>query len=574
MSYFGVPRLHFYGSFRAAPSTINNSDSNFSEPPVLMKQWNPTGTNEFQVLAGNEFTVPPGASVTPCRVTGIVTASGAFITDSAGDPLIGQLLVSTNNPSTGKLVDLDPDQQQVSQVWGMQLSIGAAGAALVGDFLATNFQQIFFSRAPGNFGIGFSAAYQSQLVNLQWPETVDSPLLQAWQAAGAEALSIRFTLDQLDVPARFPADPNFTIGRIAGTIGLAAPGEPQSITLGRLLRPVQPFAVPIAPGSPKELAAGPPAAPEDVNQNFNYAPALVDPVRNVVTFDLGNALPFLADATPANSGALEAAILTSQGAVTLGPIGNTLANYQQRAYLFEFPLGGNSDAAASNPLVILSDGNVVLSENPTGAWIDAGLHFYRLDAGTPATATLYATTFGATPADGQPVSISVAAFPNAQTGQAWPPPTIPLTATPSTVTLNGGTATIQISAGTPGNPRGAIDGLVYSIGFNWAEDTNPVQNLGISVHVYDAFDVPAAPAWSDVEPIFQQFMSLYPGMQSILDLSDEATVNANAALIAQYLSFPIESSRYMPVTRDLSGPKTEMLLKYLAAQQQPEGGTQ
>ncbi|HYK03733.1 MAG TPA: hypothetical protein VE974_18390 [Thermoanaerobaculia bacterium] len=573
MSYFSVPRLHFSGSFRAAPSTMNNVDRNFTEPPVLQKLWNPNGTHDVQLLAGNEFTIPPGANVTPCRVTGIVTAAGDFITDPAGDSLIGQLLISTNTPSNAKLVDLDPDQQQVSQIWGLQLSIGPAGEALVADFLATNFQQLFPSRAPGSFGIGFSAAYQSQLANLQWPASSTSHLLQAWQSAGAELLSIRFTLDQLDVPARFIGDPNFTIGRISGTIGLASPDEPQSITVGRLLRPVQPFTIPIAPGVAKELLAGTPVAPADVNQNVNYAPALVDPVRDVLTIDLGNALPFNADATPADAGTLQAVILTSQGAIPLGTVANTLDNYLQRAFLFEFPLGGNSEAAASNPIAIMSNEDVVLSENSSGAWIDAAQHVYRMDAGTTASAILYATTFGATPADGQQVTLTTFAFPNTDNGNAWPAPTIPLTTVPSTVTLNAGIATFQLSAGTPGNPRGSLDGLVYGVTFDWAEDTNPVSGLFVNAHVFDALDAPAAPQWSDVEPIFQQFMTLYPAMQSILDLSDEATVQANAALVARYLSFPESSSQYMPVTRDLSGPKKEMLLAYLAAQQ-PQGGAQ
>jgi hypothetical protein len=567
MSYFDIPRLHFYGSFFASPSTINNIDANFKEPPVLQKLWNPQGEHNFQLLQGNEPILPPGATVTPCTVTGIVNAAGKFTTDPSVDSLIGQLLVSTNNPSFAKLVDLDPDQQQVSQVWGLQLSIGAAGQALVADFVATNFQQIFVTRAPGGFGSGFSAAYQSQLVNLQWPQTIKSALLNSWQTAGAEVLSIRFTVDLLDVPAQFQGDPNFRIGRIAGTIGPSSADEPQSITIGRLLRPVQPAPVQVAPGAAKESIEVAAAAADaaTINQNLSYAPALVDTTRNVVTFDLGNSLTFNSDGTPGNSGTLQAAILTPNGAIVLGPIDDTLDNYQQRAYLFEFPLGQHSADAASNPLVILSDGDVVLSENPSGAWIDAAEHVYRMDAGTTASATLYATTFGATPADGQTVSLSVFAFPR-PTGAPWPDPTTPLTVTPATVTLTNGTATFQISAGTPGNPRGAIDGLVYGIQFAWSDDTNPVQNLFVSVHVYDAFSVPATPKWTDVQPIFHQFMVLYPAMKAILNLDDQATVKANASTIAQFLSFPITNPMHMPVTRDLSGPKTAMLLKYLAAQ--------
>lgn len=562
MTYFGTPRLHFAGSIYIDPSTINNTDSNYAEPSTVIPAWNPGGVHYFQLLAGNEPVIGPGATVTPCTVNGIVNANGKFIHDHAEDPLIGQLLVSTNSPTPGKLVDLDVDMQTVSQVWGLQLSIGAAGNALIADFIATNFQQMFTSRAPGGFARGFSAAYQSQLTNLQWPSTIDSPLLNDWKKAGLELLSIRFTVDQINAPKKTP---DFKLGRICGTIGPSSAAEPQSITAGRLLRPVPASPVEIT-GAAKELLAGAPSASDAVNVNVNYAPALVDPVRNVVTFDLGNALPFEVDGSPADAGSLEAAILTSNGPISLGPIGNTLDNYLRRAFLFEFPLGYNSKAAASNPLGILSNGTVVLSENPSGAWIDATEHVYRMDAGTSTTVTLLATTFGATPADGQSVTLGTFAFPDASTNTDWPAPTIPLTVSSSTVTLQNGAATFTVSAGTPGNPRGAIDGLVYGISFSWLEDTDPVANLDVCVHVYDAFDVPAQPQWTDVQPIFEQFMVLYPGMKKILDLSEEATVNANAAVIAKYLGFPIASSKHMPVTRSLSGPKRAMLLRYLAAQ--------
>ncbi|HYI10839.1 MAG TPA: hypothetical protein VEK57_17395 [Thermoanaerobaculia bacterium] len=591
MTYFGVPRLHFSGSFYIDPSTINNTDSNYNEPPVLQKAWNPTGTHFFQLLAGNEPVIPPGATVTPCEVTGIVTEDGKFTNDPSKDSLIGQLLVSTNNPAPAKLVDLDVDQQLVSQVWGLQLSIGATGQALIADFIATNFQQMFGARAPGNFAAGFSAAYQSQLTNLQWPSSIDSPLLQAWQNAGAQLLSIRFTVDQIDAPA-LPTDPNFRIGRISGTIGLSSASEPQSITIGRLLRPVTAFTPPTTSGAPKELQAGMPAPPDDINQNFNYAPALVDSDRNVVTIDLGNALPFDTGGNPANAGTLKAAILTSSGVISLGPVTNTLDHYLQRAFLFEFPLDDNGTTAGTSPLVILSNGNVVLSENPSGAWIDAAEHVYRLDANAPATegtvgatttaeVTLYATTFGATPAAGQTVTLGVSEFANSQTGNPWPAPAIPLTISPSSVTLTNGMATFTIYSGMPGNPRGSIDGLVYRITFDWAQDTNPVSRLAVCVKVFDAlrvpvifdkFQAPKPPHWIDVQGIFQQYMTLYPAMKAIMDLSDETTVNTNAAAIMQYLSFPITSPLHMPVTRDLSTAMREYLLRYLAAQLPPKGG--
>lgn len=570
MSYFDVPRLHFSGSFRAAPSTLNNVQSNFSGTPPLQPLWNPKGSHDFQILRGNEFTLPPGAPVTPCAVRSIVLASGEVITDPALDSLIGRALVSTNLPSNAKLVDLDVNQQQVSQIWGMQISIGDI---LTGDYEAAYFQQIFTSRAPGGFASGFSAAYQSLLVNLQWPEgEPDSPLLRAWRTSSPDVLSIRFTVDRLDANptlANGSPNPNFTLGRISGTIGPGSDREPVHVTVGRMLRKVTVTEGPdletavfasMEAASKEDLGAAMlalPAAPP--NRTVNYAPARVDAARNVVGFDLGNSLPFLANGSPANAGIVEAAIDAPSGPIVLGTIANTLANYEQRAFLFEFPLGDNAEAAASNPLVVLSNGAIVLSENPAGAWIDADEHVYRMDANGRADFTLYATRFGA-PVDGVTVRLTSRIRGVPQQAQQ------PLSVSPASVTMTGGKATATMFGGIPGDRRGPVDGQIYAVNFLWDENTSPDPSAAISIHVYDAFTPPPTPQWSDVQPILGQFMFLYPFMQTILDLSDEATVKANAQLIAAFMRFPMTDTHFMPVTRDLSGPKTAMVLQYLDAQ--------
>ncbi|HEX7680081.1 MAG TPA: hypothetical protein VF713_18265, partial [Thermoanaerobaculia bacterium] len=96
---------------------------------------------------------------------------------------------------------------------------------------------------------------------------------------------------------------------------------------------------------------------------------------------------------------------------------------------------------ASNPLVVLSNGNVVMTENPTGAWIDAAEHVYRMDASTNAEVTLYSTVFGAPPPAGQNVTLDVSPMGDGTNQQ-------PLIVTPQAVTLGAdGTATFQMSSG-------------------------------------------------------------------------------------------------------------------------------
>src|SRR5438067_147592 len=296
MSYFDLPRIYFSGSFRASPSTINNTDSNYAEPPQLDELWNPKGSHAFQLLRGNEITIPPSATI------------------------------------------------------------------------------------------------------------------QALKAMSPDRLSIRFTVDRLDANPTFDdgtPNPNFTLGRISGTIGPASAGEPAHITVGRMLRAapkVQPFMMlgvakeTLAEAALADTAKLTAAAAKPVP--FNLAPAKVDPKRNVVAIDLGNSLAFDGAGKPVNAGALQLAIQTKNGNVVLGPIDNSLANYLNRAFLFEVPLGAHAADAASNPLVVLSDSKVVMTENPSGAWIDAAEHVYRLDAQTQAAVKLCAPTFGVQAAAG------------------------------------------------------------------------------------------------------------------------------------------------------------------------------
>jgi hypothetical protein len=55
-------------------------------------------------------------------------------------------------------------------------------------------------------------------------------------------------------------------------------------------------------------------------------------------------------------------------------------------------------------------------------------------------------------------------------------------------------------------------------------------------------------------------------MAQILNIGDETTVQSNAAAIAQRLSLLFLDPGLMPVTRDLSPAKVQMIVKWLLAQ--------
>ena len=117
------------------------------------------------------------------------------------------------------------------------------------------------------------------------------------------------------------------------------------------------------------------------------------------------------------------------------------------------------------------------------------------------------------------------------------------------------------------NPRKVIDGQIYGVGYSWGPDnlrdfpTNP--NTFLSVLVFDTFA--GEPTWENIRPFMMQYATLYPFMDSIFMLSDPTVYQQNIDAFKTVLSYPVADPRYMPVTRDMSSDKRELILKWLAA---------
>jgi hypothetical protein len=96
MSYLDIARLHFAGSFKASPSTVNNDPNNYNPARIISrgdKAWNPNGNHTFAINAEIKSTCLAGGS------------------PSTTDALVGSPVVSTDAPTFAKLVDLDTEQQ-------------------------------------------------------------------------------------------------------------------------------------------------------------------------------------------------------------------------------------------------------------------------------------------------------------------------------------------------------------------------------------------------------------------------------------------------------------------------------
>lgn len=138
MSYLDYPRLHFSGTFQASPSTINNTPNNYS-PEIYSKPheldlvelyWNPLGDGSF--------------NFEECFVTKVEYANGSYATTPEEDSIIGKPVSSISNfPFPSAIVDLDPMQQNVSEVWGLNVQAGDASNGFTGVFQPTAFNAIW-----------------------------------------------------------------------------------------------------------------------------------------------------------------------------------------------------------------------------------------------------------------------------------------------------------------------------------------------------------------------------------------------------------------------------------------------
>jgi hypothetical protein len=294
-------------------STVNNTETNFrvSNDPIN-PSWNPGGSGRW--------------TVTGCTVTGGVRRDGSTVDSAEHDPVIGQAL-SQNDSAV--LVDLDTEQQLVSQIWGMRLQLGNP-AVFRGAFKTVAFTDLWRSRALAG-DVGMTAAYHSVLTGVAWGQVGTSQLLAELQQDSDEGLlSIKFNVDGFNFPSHS--------GRIVGTIGPARAAEPEHFVLGRHCQ---------------GRDAGP----------LSYFPALVEPQRGKLVVDLGNALQTTTVGGPFNSTVdLEIGVLTAEEFHPLGrvPIGGDNW-YEQTAGVCEFPPDRALSSAelnelAANPIAVRQNG--------------------------------------------------------------------------------------------------------------------------------------------------------------------------------------------------------------------------
>jgi hypothetical protein len=582
VSYLGVPRLHFTGHFQADSPTVNNVDpyhnNDLFEPRFQLVQdlpdrnglFNPIGTGAFRLRG--------------CRVTSVVYPDGRYIASTAEDPIVGSYLAEDNLRVSAKLVDIHPHAQDAPVIYGLRLRLlnGEGAEFLKADYEPAALADLWERQQPDDPMRDLGGVYQSVLSGLQWTTPVSSPFLRALrEATRDELLSIKFNLYGVSIEKTEAGKDGLSLGRIVGSIGIHRTGEPWQFVAARRLRRV----------------------PRGV---LNNAPCMLDENSGTLFIDLGNSVPTTSvGGPPIPLGPLRLAALVGEEAPRiLAPLEGLEGDYYpNRAAIATARLTPDQVATALTSRLAVVDGGdppkQMLAENADATYVRADNLVFRLYPGTPdnrATSTLFVTQFGRPAAE---MLITVTG------GRKIPPLDYPITLT----TDGSGRAEFWMSSGEPSILRPYIDGisrrLFYRLGETSDEpppdeppsdepppdepppdepppdepppdepppDEPPDEEPeGIfEVRVFYPFEVPDRPTWvRDIQPIFQRYANLYPAMQMVFDLGNYNHVVKYRNVIRASLLLPPTSPDYMPVSRDLSPGKRDMIVKWLDSAPQP-----
>lgn len=594
MSYLDWPRINFSGRFFTNVSTINNTLSNYDPTSQVAMQlgWNPRGIAQFKFDS--------------CKVTG-VQSSG----DNSG--LVGASVTTPPQPVPGKLVDLDPDEQNLSQVIGVVLNLKtASGAGFQGVLEPCNLQDMWM-RAPvpkGNAGGSrASAIYVSTLNSVQWTDVCDADDVAALKLLQDQTqnsqLAIRFVVGSFFFAD--PKNPASGFGPLFGSIGPYLNGDPVQFARRRLIpqplarhqkggdvvaraakhRPVHADfeAQGLAQGEAQGLAAAaPPPLPPLQFQACNFQ---LDTQNCRLSIDLVNSIQVASFAGPPRPvGQLRAVIVAADG--------STEEILQQQSFEFTDEINQTQGGIIDVPLT--ADQCTKLEGQRAGVELqqDSGGDWTTILAEHPSGKFVNITPFTARAVAGESVTFELRAF---QWGKALPNETLALTAdstggTPASLTINDAvtgpdgradfTFSTPASLDVPGD-REELDSLVYIFDGPWTSlngglfsttfqsPDNAILPAGLMVWSPYQYAGMPDPTWQDqVRPIFDEYMRIYPGMQQIMDLTDLSVVQANLQPLLTALSLPFEAPHMMPVTRDLSPQKVAVIITWLKNEMTPQ----
>ncbi len=561
MSYLNDARIAFRGRFLSDVSTNNNIPQNYAPGAPQRTLWNTLGGASFDLL--------------DCAAL----ISGAVDQD---DPVANCVVTGAVDRPSGKMVDVDPEWQMASELWGVRLRIadrGTGAVMLEGKVAVCAFRDLWARQlsAPVN-GQQLGARFVSVLEGLTWGEGADaSPALRALQEeTDADKLCIGLHTFGYFYNQQHP---KYRTGSAMLHIGPWKTGEPDTALVHRRLNGA----------TVQQTGQQPAAGTFDVTGDIDFA--LTDDGRRL-HLDLGHALR-LADVEGWLLGyrympePARGIVRLSIGLLPAGPVDTSTAVqfldipipdsgwYRRTGGVLSVDIPTAHAAAAENtPFALfaqLPDGRLVVMARETedGIFYRSDSFVRRLETGATAEVSLHARQFGR-PLAG--LQLHVAPNPSRIPGP------LPTLITPAPTDANGVT-TLSMTGVDPGDPRAALalDGAVFNFGYGHKLQPNGQADLAgtglggldvIVVHARDPYPVPDTPSFTEhIFPIMSQYAQLYPIMsEHLFDLSDYTALVANRRALLLAFGRSIEDPNYMPVTRDLSDGRLETIVKWLSTE--------
>ncbi len=595
-SYLEVPRIHFAGRFRADIPTGNNYLQNYLIAKFngddIYPSWNLHGTGEFWF--------------TDCKVTSVVYENGHKETDQDKEPLIGKPIVNNPGMAPAKLVDLDsPERDLSSTVYGMRFGIDWSPTQQTDSFIA-EWVRSSLSRDMWMRQINDTTADRytqtigtqgtSRLEEVIWGNDVTSEALRQLKKAydsesdvTKRSLSVSVTLFNY---TRAYQEDWFTYGLVVGTIGIGSIKEPLSFVGERVMN--------------RAREKDPPLKDVDCKGNTEWLFTSYFTVHTIdqttkVTIDFGNSVKLNFQGKVCDVGRLYLGILVEHhhGPKPVHIIGEIPYSDDSTSGVYDFTLPRHTHYT-DHPFVVVRiehSGNEVDNEHhyqqctPKTSTADQGCadvileetplqvrpmdhHFVRLEAGQSTQIRMLVRHFGSPPSSSSGHQTYVKLI-NDSPDEANP--TKGLEYNPTVPVDSEGIATFDFTAKEVGKPRAKseMDGVIYMFSYccsdsahkEYCEDgyTNVLSFLVWGKTTYDE------PVFWDVHvrPIFDQYEQLYPTMSNIVRLGDynDVTKPGIIRLINKAMNLPFNHPSYMPVTRDLSPSRKDMILKWVNSEE-------
>lgn len=552
MSYFDLPRLHILGRFFADPSSVNNDPNHYLPGTTRPSPWQmPHGKHHFRFEN--------------CRLMSAIGLDGK--PEERGS-IIGLPVETTNQPITGKIVDLDVYQQAVSTLFGLEILIGNEDKYSIKGKLdppvmngnsfnfvqptrGWNFQYGYGSYGGDSNAIGrFQSVIRVPLDQWKFPDsTLFGALKDQCQivSEGGKRVALLSFSFLLDGYWNVEGTTEFKTGRISGTIGPLRAGDPHETSGSRWLN---------ARPKPDDAAWYVPF--------FYRAPFHLDKTRNRLLVDWSGSISRVSvGGDPVPLGDVEAKVKTREGSVTLGRLRVDAHTYEMNGGISELSLSlEQSELLAANPLEIWSsredigdqkifweadNGLVCRTQNrsirmvpdrpatssrptTTSRPINSG---FGLDSGfVEPTATIHITKLGE-PQAGVTPKFKVIPVKGDTPGITVPPHVYPgdtpdadgaLEAKVTPSDANGFARVTFTATKDPGSRTPELDGQLYFCYAYLGDEepwNEPVQEQQISVLLWSQYDVIEEPSWDDIKELMIPYAKLYPGMGDKFDLADQ-----------------------------------------------------